>query len=132
MITGLSSPGSHTSSRRLARPQTAMSVIPRSASARTAASTWPGPPSLLHGPSPGAQIAGPLRLVQRESLGRVPGDGLEQRPLVAALGHPERAPAAPACGEPLLDGFGVGWQLGHENLARHGLAVCLGAPGGTH
>ncbi len=38
-------PGSQTSSRRLARPHTGVSLIPSSASACWAAATWGGPPS---------------------------------------------------------------------------------------
>ena len=45
-ITGESSPGSQTSSSRLARPQAATSSMPSSSSARAAAATWAGPPSI--------------------------------------------------------------------------------------
>ena len=52
MITGSSWSGSQTSSSRLARPQTGMSTMPSSRSARWAAATWGGPPSTTT--SPGA------------------------------------------------------------------------------
>ena len=51
-MTGSSWPGSHTSSSRLARPQTGMSSMPSSSSARWAAATCGGPPSTTT--SPGA------------------------------------------------------------------------------
>ena len=44
-ITGSLSPGSHTSSMRLASPQTATSTMPSSVSDRLAAATWGAPPS---------------------------------------------------------------------------------------
>ena len=51
-------------------------------------------------------------------------DGLQQRPLVAALRHPQRHPAAPAGGEPVGERVGVAGQLGDEQLAGHvGLAL---------
>ena len=44
-MTGRSSPGSQTSSSRLASPHSATSVMPSPASARAAAATWGAPPS---------------------------------------------------------------------------------------
>ena len=45
-MSGYSSPGSQTSSRRLARPMTRTPVTPSASTVRWAASTWSGPPSM--------------------------------------------------------------------------------------
>jgi len=49
------------------------------------------------------EVAGATCLVQGQRLTSVPGDGIEQRLLVAALRHPQTDPPAAAPGEPLLD-----------------------------
>ncbi len=74
------------------------------------------------------QVARPAQLVLGERLRGVAGDGLGEGPLVAALRHPDLHAGAAQPGEPLGQRRGVGRQLGHQDLARHGL---LGVVGGT-
>ena len=47
-------------------------------------------------PRAGGEVGGPLELVLRQRLRGVAGDRLQQRPLVAALRHPQLRPVCPA------------------------------------
>ena len=66
------------------------------ASARPSAS-W----SSLSAQGPGGEVAGASDLVLHQGLRRVAGHGLEQRPLVAALRHPELDPDAAQLAQPV-------------------------------
>ncbi len=61
----------------------------------------------LEGEVAGGEVAGPPHLVQGEGVGGVPGSGLQQRGLVAALGHPQLHPGAPLLGEQLGEQVGA-------------------------
>src|SRR5579875_211114 len=74
---------------------------------------------LVHGPAARRQVACPAGLVQRQRLGGVPRDGIEQRLLVAAPGYPEADPAAAASAEPLLDDRRIRRQHRDEHLPGH-------------
>ncbi len=69
------------------------------------------------------EVAGAAQLVLRERLLRVALHGLHQRPLVAALRHPQRHPRPAQLRQPVGDGFGVLGQFGHQHLARHRTAA---------
>lgn len=75
----------------------------------------------------GGQVAGPAQLVPGERVLRVALDRLHERPLVAALGHPQRHPAAPVAGKPVGQRVGVGGQLGDQQLAGHVRLAVLAA-----
>ena len=70
----------------------------------------------------GREVAGAAQLVLGERLLGVALDGLGQRPLVAALGDADLDAGAAQPAEPLGQRVDVRGQLGHEDLARHGLA----------
>ena len=69
----------------------------------------------------GREVAGAAQLVLGEGLLGVALDGLGQRPLVAALGHADLHAGAAQPAQPLRQRVDVRRQLGHEDLARHGL-----------
>ena len=74
---------------------------------------------LLERDAASGEVAGPLRLVQREGLLRVAGDRFHQGPLVAALGHPQVDPGLTAIREPGAERVGIGGNGRHEYLAGH-------------
>ena len=86
---------------------------------------------LGQGLGPGAEVARPLELVLGQRLRGVAADRLQQRPLVAALRHPQPDPGPATLAEPLGERLDVLGQFRDEDLRAEsavdvGVAVDLG------
>jgi len=72
---------------------------------------------LLQRTRAGGQVRSAAQLLRRQCLAGVLVDGVHQRPLVPAAGHPDRDPSATGGPEPRRDGLDVVGQVRHEDLA---------------